>query len=193
MRILSFILLFAISLHGYSQNASPSMFRTAKADTLETKLKSIIMLSIGSMATQILLDNLSEKMIRAFKGRHVTMEYRYLGKTNEDARVDTVLDYAKKFDAVLLFRESDSSFSELYDHYDYLYTPVTGFGMTGQRLSTPVVLFIEKFHVRLFSHAPDRKFIWAADLEIDQSVTKKTYKIIANSFVNRFKKHKYIE
>jgi len=194
MRSLFLLLLFSINLLCYSQGSNGSMFKGKKADTLETKLKDFIILGVSSAGSQLFLDNLSDKMIKEFKRQHVNVEYRWIGKTVDQARQDTNLNYAKKFSAVLLFLPSDKDTSfEVYTYREFIYSPFPAYGPIGGRTYTAVANYDESYEVKLYTQTPANKLIWAATLKVDHMLNKRTYKIITNSFIKRFRRHEYIE
>lgn len=194
MRLLFIFMILIGTQTLFSQNANTSRFRDTKADTLQKQIQTLIILGVGSTATQFFLDNLEEKMIKAFKGEHVDVEYRYLGKTVAEARQDTSLNYAHNFEAVLLFIPSDTSYFDIYDHYGYIPVPIPPYGSIGGRTVVSTnVNYEQEFEVRLYTKEPQHKLIWSALLKVDGLMSKKIYSSIAKSFISRFKKHKYIK
>ena len=70
MKYTMLILLSLISLNTYSQEIE---FTEKQADSINVKLDSILILGIGSTPTRIFLDDLSNKLVKEFSKKHISV------------------------------------------------------------------------------------------------------------------------
>src|SRR5260221_12295882 len=110
---LKYLSVIILCLCATLQNARDVSYKEVKQEPLNRYVKNILIIGIGSTASRIFLDNLSDKLIQLLKNKHIESSYQYLGKNNEEARKNYSLLEFKGNDALLVISSSDSSFFEI--------------------------------------------------------------------------------
>ena len=168
-------------------------FRETKADTLDIKLDSILIVGIGSSLERIFLDDLSNKLIKDFSSKKIVATYSYIGKTMPDANKNYKEVNKDGYKAVLLFRPTDTSWFDIEHKSAGLGGIPTPIGFLSTSFSRNRTTYQQTFSLQLFKIDKKLTEIWCASVDIDcEPDQKKGSKKVGNKIVARFKSNKYI-
>ena len=169
-------------------------FRETKADTLDIKLDSILLLGIGSSLERIFLDELSNKLIKDFSSKKIVATYSYIGKTLPDANKNYKEVNKDGYKAVLLFRPTDTSWFDIERKTAGFFIVPTTTGLLNIYASRNRTTYQQTFSLQLFKIDKKLTEIWSASVDIDcEPDEKKGSKKVGNKILARFKSNKYIK
>jgi hypothetical protein len=133
----------------------------------ETKCKehrvpitNLLLIGSGPVASRVFLDNLSSKMIQAFKAQGVHADFSYVGKLSQSSlyRLDSLV--SDQYDTYLLFKASDSSFLDM----NKVKQVVIGPGISGASYGNQ---YVETYKLFLYQKAEKLGLVWQGNLKVD--------------------------
>ncbi|UAY51139.1 hypothetical protein [Ferruginibacter albus] len=159
-----------------------------QADSINIKLDSILILSVGPSTTRIVLNDLNDYLSKKLSKKKIFTSYAYLGRNITDAKKEFKLLNTDGYKAILLFLPKDSAFFEVTHSYS-------------NRDREPVVwtrtenLYYEQaFDFRFYKAGQNPEKFWNALVEIDGDPSDNfATKKIGNKLISLFTKHKYIQ
>ncbi|MES1223170.1 MAG: hypothetical protein ABUT20_47190, partial [Bacteroidota bacterium] len=151
MRFLFIIFFFVVSLSVTAQLKSYLTYEDTRIDSAHTELDSVLIAGVGTSSTAFFLDNLGEKVIHSLRSSHVKAEYRYLGKSIEEAREEIKQVPLKNYKAVLLFLPKDSSIFDIRMKTSTASVPVSPTGNAYFNITTTNFIYQANFDIRLYT------------------------------------------
>jgi hypothetical protein len=188
-----FTILLFTSLNSFSQGPTDLVFEEKQADSAFHLIDSILIIGMGSMPSQIFLDEVSNAVIEELTKKKVIAHYHYLGKTNTEAWA--ALDTLNKsgYQAILFFIPRGFSFYEVQGE-SILFSIPTRLGNLEPAFSISWVDYEESFNVDLCEASKEMKVFWSASAKVACVLGKpKTAKKLADKIISRFKSNHYIQ
>lgn len=198
---MKFKFLFALLFIAFSANAQFDRmyytdvdFRETKADTLDVKLDSILLIGMGASLERMFLNDLSNKLIEDFSSKKIVATYTYLGKNIAEAKQHYKEINKNGYKAVFLFCPTDTSVFDIQHPSTSIIIPVPGTGVVNLRTGRKRTMYEQTFDLQLFKIDKELTRIWCASVDIDCE-PKKTNgsKKVGNKILARFKSNKYIQ
>jgi len=170
-------------------------FRETKADTLDVKLDSILLLGMGGSLERIFFNDLGNKLIKDFSSKKIFATYTFLGKTAKEAKQQYNEIDKKGFKAVLLFCPKDTSVFDTKRRTLNITIPTTNttdfIDIYASRKRTS---YEQTFDLQLLKIDKALTQIWCASVDIDCEPAKKSgSKKLGNKILARFKSNTYIK
>jgi len=167
-------------------------FRETKADTLDVKLDSILLVGMGASLERMFLDDLSNKLIKDFSSKKIVATYTYLGKNTAEAKQHYQEINKDGYKAVFLFCPTDTSVFDIKHLSTSIIIPVPG-GVLNLRPGRKRTMYEQTFDLQLFKIDKELTKIWCASVDIDCEPQKTNGSTkVGNKILARFKSNKYI-
>jgi hypothetical protein len=189
MKYTMLILLSLISLNTYSQKI---VFTEKQNDSINVKLDSILILGIGSTPTRIFLDDLSNKLVKEFSKKHISVSYFFLGEDVAEAKREFAKINMAGYKAILWFLPKGSVFFDNETYTRRRVDPITG--RSGAVTHYSVLKYKQAFDFQLYKTDKNNERFWNAEVDINDAPGKKsTINTLADKLLEVFKKHNYIQ
>jgi hypothetical protein len=190
-----FLLLIFLFLHSvlFSQQKKRMVFEEILADSLTTRLDSILIIGAGSTAARIFLDGVMVELIGRLKDKNIFANYVYVGRSSEILTefLDTFQNTSYK--KIMVFqpdgqnslhtKKSKIVNQQLIGDYDFRFT----------RIQTELN-YEGIFMLALYENDKSKRNFWKASLKINGDLGKsRNAKKISNLVIASFAKHNYVE
>lgn len=168
-------------------------FRETKADTLDVKPDSILLMGMGASLERIFLNDLNNFLIQEFSEKKIFATYEYLGRTVKEARVRYKEISKGGYKTVLLFCPKDTSIFDTKRVTSSMLIP-TPTGVLDISASRKRTSFEQTFEVQLFKLDAVLTKVWSATIDIDCEPNKKSgSKKVGKKIIQRLRSNKYID
>ena len=192
MRALIFIGFLFIHPFLFSQVIKKTTFDEISADSSDRRSDSILIISAGSTATRVFLDDLVTQLAEKLDTKNVVAAYMYLGKKNE--MLNEFLDTFKNadYDVIMVFQPKEQA---------SLYTKNRG-GINLVQLGDRSLVssarqdklnYEGEFIIALYENNQKKRDFWKASLKVHNNPGKsRSAKKISNWILSSFTKNKYL-
>jgi hypothetical protein len=156
-----------------------------------TKIKSILLVGVGSTPSRLFLENLSTEIIKSFKRLNITCDYTYEGKIPRGSHVDLREIVTTDYNAYLVINPIDTSYIDAHKDVGIFATPLPGgYGASGSVIGNQ---YKEDFYVELYTNNSLLNKVWQAELKLDFDVVNKdNYVKITKEIFDRLIKNGFI-
>lgn len=186
------LFLFLACLNVFSQNNKKLAFEQTFVDTIENRIDSILLIGIGSSATRIFLDDLSQHLKKNFMDDRIETKYHYAGIDLKKAKADFDTINKQGFKAILCFLPNDPAVFEVQAHLTGMSVP-SRFGPITYRRASSSILYQQGFDFQLHLPSVAMKKIWAASVDVSGEAGKsKRAKQLGDKLYACFKANNYL-
>ena len=164
MRIAILIIFFGFFSGAFAQN--DVTFIEGFSDSAKVDADTILLVGVGSSATRIFLNNLSQRIINSFAESKITCTYAYMGKTAAEAKKQFDTSSYKDYKAVLCLMPDSASIFEVHNTRAYhIWLADLKFQALYTTISTEI-LNEQSFTCRLYVKREKIMQIWNGFLEV---------------------------
>ncbi|MDI9364201.1 MAG: hypothetical protein QM541_04560 [Flavobacterium sp.] len=167
-----------------------SLYETSVSKS-DTKIKSILLVGVGSTPSRLFLENLSTEIIKNFKRLDITCDFTYEGKIPKGSHVDLKEIVTADYNAYLVINPIDTSYIDAHKDVGFFVTPLpSGYGASGSVIGNQ---YKEDFYVELYTNNGLLNKVWQAELKLDFDVVNNDkYVKIAKEIFDRLIKNGFI-
>lgn len=168
-----------------------SALHEISASESNTKIKSILLVGVGSTPSRLFLENLSIELIKNFKRLDITCDFTYEGKIPKGSHVDLKEIITADYNAYLVINPIDTSYINAHKDVGFFATPLPGgYGASGSLIGNQ---YKEDFYVELYTNNSLLNKVWQAELKLDFDVANNDkYVKIAKEIFDRLIKNGFI-
>lgn len=175
-----------------SQNNKKLVFEQTFVDTIENRIDSILLIGIGSSATRIFLDDLSQYLKKNFLNDRIETKYHYAGPGLKKAQADFDTINKQGFKAILFFLPNDPAVFEVQAYFTRMSVP-SSFGQIRYKHASSSILYQQGFDFQLHTTNRGMKKIWAASVDVSGEAGKsKRARQVADKLHAYFKANSYL-
>lgn len=191
MKPLLFIVLVICTVETYSQTnlfSKSIEFVENRADTINIKLDSILIIGMGTSVARVFEGDLSGKLIKDFEEKKIFASYSFLSSNAKRAKKQFDSLDKKGFKAILILNPKDTSV------FDTKYNTSVYFGDYGSSVTTAEIVYQQTFEIKFFTITPELRLFWKATVDVDCDPSKAVIaKRIARRIIKELEKHKYLD
>ena len=108
----AYLLIFIFQNCGiiYAQNIN---LKETKKNTIKKEFKNVLIIGAGSTATRLVLDNLTDNLIKKLNKENINATYNYVGKLDRNTQIDFKNFINENYDGYLVFNLADTSYIDI--------------------------------------------------------------------------------
>ena len=192
MKPLIFIILVICTVETYSQTSlfSKSIeFVENRADTINIKLDSILIIGMGTSVARVFEGDLSSKLIKDLEEKKIFAAYSFLSNNAKRAKKQYDSLDKKGFKAILILHPKDTGV------FDTKYNTSIYFGdYFNSSTTTAEIVYQQTFEIKIFAMVPEVRLFWKATIDVDCDPSKAVIaKRIARKIIKELEIHKYLD